>query len=78
MTETNVLTPTDFPKKCRDKFAAQTTAFDLSNRDRNRYFYVGYNNSGQYFVDMIGIVHIDEHFIEVWYNGESNPIKKIK
>lgn len=59
---------------CDDKFQAESRAFDLSNRDRDLFFYVGYTNAGRYYVDPIGIVPHGHTLIEIYHQTKCTRI----
>jgi len=61
---------------CKDKHEAQAKAFDLSNRDRDMFYYVMYNSSGQYFVTDIGIVQHTQYVVESWHQTRVTDLRK--
>lgn len=52
---------------CVDKFQAQSRAFDMSNRDRDLFFYVCVDAMNKYFVTSVGILHQGQYVLESYY-----------
>ena len=60
---------TEYPKVYDNKAKAMLNAIDFSDKDRDHFYYVIFNNSGKYLVDLMGIVHSDEKLIVTAYQG---------
>ena len=59
----------DFPKVYENEVKAILNAIDFSDKDRNHFYYVLFNNAGKYLIDMIGIVHSNEKLLLTIYKG---------
>jgi hypothetical protein len=67
-----ILTETlpDVSTKYKTLASACVAAQELSNRYRDWFFHVFWNNSGFYHVDYLGIKYSDEKILQTFYRNE--------